>query len=103
MLTQMDGAEGLEGVYVLAATRYAVSHFSTARQFIDCDTSRPDLIDSALLRPGRLDKAVLCNMPTETERQEVPSCKHASLRLLTFPERFLKPSAEKCLFTPTSI
>lgn len=23
MLTQMDGAEGLEGVYVLAATRYA--------------------------------------------------------------------------------
>jgi peroxin-1 len=25
MLTQMDGAEGLEGVYVLAATRYALS------------------------------------------------------------------------------
>lgn len=25
MLTQMDGAEGLEGVYVLAATRYAIS------------------------------------------------------------------------------
>ena len=53
MLTQMDGAEGLEGVYVLAAT------------------SRPDLIDSALLRPGRLDKALLCNMPTVEERKEV--------------------------------
>ena len=55
MLTQMDGAEGLEGVYVLAAT------------------SRPDLIDSALLRPGRLDKALLCNMPTVEERKEVCS------------------------------
>jgi peroxin-1 len=30
MLTQMDGAEGLEGVYVLAATRYASSKFSAA-------------------------------------------------------------------------
>ncbi|EGW30105.1 uncharacterized protein SPAPADRAFT_144695 [Spathaspora passalidarum NRRL Y-27907] len=45
MLTQMDGAEGLDGVYVLAAT------------------SRPDLIDSALLRPGRLDKSVICDLP----------------------------------------
>ncbi|GJE90322.1 PEX-1N and AAA domain-containing protein [Phanerochaete sordida] len=53
MLTQMDGAEGLDGVYVLAAT------------------SRPDLIDSALLRPGRLDKALLCNMPTAEERKEI--------------------------------
>ncbi|KAI8373910.1 P-loop containing nucleoside triphosphate hydrolase protein [Blakeslea trispora] len=53
MLTQMDGAEGLDGVYVLAAT------------------SRPDLIDPALLRPGRLDKALLCGMPTIDERQEI--------------------------------
>jgi peroxin-1 len=53
MLTQMDGAEGLEGVYVLAAT------------------SRPDLIDSALLRPGRLDKSLLCDMPDEEERAEI--------------------------------
>ncbi|KAI8995209.1 AAA-domain-containing protein [Trametes punicea] len=53
MLTQMDGAEGLEGVYVLAAT------------------SRPDLIDSALLRPGRLDKSLLCDMPKAEERKEI--------------------------------
>lgn len=53
MLTQMDGAEGLDGVYVLAAT------------------SRPDLIDSALLRPGRLDKALLCNIPTAEERKDI--------------------------------
>lgn len=50
MLTQMDGAEGLDGVYVLAAT------------------SRPDLIDPALLRPGRLDKSLLCDMPTHEDR-----------------------------------
>ncbi|TDL24400.1 AAA-domain-containing protein [Rickenella mellea] len=53
MLTQMDGAEGLDGVYVLAAT------------------SRPDLIDSALLRPGRLDKSLLCPMPNEQDRKEI--------------------------------
>lgn len=55
MLTQMDGAEGLEGVYVLAAT------------------SRPDLIDPALLRPGRLDKSLLCDMPNAQDRLEVRS------------------------------
>ncbi|KJZ80587.1 hypothetical protein HIM_00437 [Hirsutella minnesotensis 3608] len=50
LLTQMDGAEGLSGVYVLAAT------------------SRPDLIDPALLRPGRLDKSLLCDMPNLDDR-----------------------------------
>ncbi|KAJ1019075.1 hypothetical protein NDA18_006225 [Ustilago nuda] len=53
MLTQMDGAEGLDGVYVLAAT------------------SRPDLIDSALLRPGRLDKSLLCDMPGRGDRLDI--------------------------------
>ncbi len=53
LLTEMDGAEGLEGVYVLAAT------------------SRPDLIDSALLRPGRLDKSLLCGMPDHQDRLEI--------------------------------
>ncbi|KAG1893975.1 P-loop containing nucleoside triphosphate hydrolase protein [Suillus fuscotomentosus] len=53
MLTQMDGAEGLDGVYVLAAT------------------SRPDLIDSALLRPGRLDKSLLCDLPGIEDRKEI--------------------------------
>ncbi|GAA5917426.1 hypothetical protein JCM8208_004074 [Rhodotorula glutinis] len=53
MLTQMDGAEGLDGVYVLAAT------------------SRPDLIDPALLRPGRLDKSILCDMPSRNDRLEI--------------------------------
>ncbi|KAF3187785.1 Peroxisome biosynthesis protein pex1 [Orbilia oligospora] len=53
MLTQMDGAEGLDGVYVLAAT------------------SRPDLIDPALLRPGRLDKSLLCDLPNLEDRVDI--------------------------------
>ena len=54
LLTQVDGVEGLaEGVWVLAAT------------------SRPDLVDPALLRPGRLDKSILCPMPGEQDRLDI--------------------------------
>ncbi len=50
LLTQLDGVEGLSGVVVMAAT------------------SRPDLIDAALLRPGRLDRLVYCGLPDEQDR-----------------------------------
>ncbi|XP_024153343.1 peroxisome biogenesis factor 1 isoform X2 [Oryzias melastigma] len=53
LLTQLDGVEGLQGVYVLAAT------------------SRPDLIDPALLRPGRLDKCLYCPPPDLEARVEI--------------------------------
>ena len=53
LLTIMDGADGLEGVYVLGAT------------------SRPDLVDTALLRPGRLDKLLYCGLPTKDDRREI--------------------------------
>ncbi|XP_028926421.1 peroxisome biogenesis factor 1 [Ornithorhynchus anatinus] len=64
LLTQLDGVEGLEGVYVLAAT------------------SRPDLIDPALLRPGRLDKCVYCPPPLDqASRLEILQALSASLPL----------------------
>mmetsp|Transcript_19803 Transcript_19803/g.29606 ORF Transcript_19803/g.29606 Transcript_19803/m.29606 type:complete len:1162 (-) Transcript_19803:232-3717(-) len=50
MLCHLDGVEGRSEVYVLAAS------------------SRPDLIDPALLRPGRLDKSLYCGFPSEGER-----------------------------------
>ncbi|XP_069033216.1 peroxisomal ATPase PEX1 [Embiotoca jacksoni] len=53
LLTQLDGVEGLQGVYVLGAT------------------SRPDLIDPALLRPGRLDKSLYCPPPNLEARVEI--------------------------------
>ena len=63
LLTQMDGAEGLSGVYVLAAT------------------SRPDMIDPALLRPGRLDKSLLCDMPNQEDRLDILQAISKKLRL----------------------
>ena len=53
LLTFLDGVEDRSEIYVMAAS------------------SRPDLIDPALLRPGRLDKPLYCNFPDETERYEI--------------------------------
>lgn len=63
LLTQMDGAEGLSGVYVLAAT------------------SRPDLIDPALLRPGRLDKSLICDLPNTADRTDILRALGTQLKL----------------------
>ena len=52
-LCYLDGVEGRDGVFVMAAT------------------SRPDHVDVALLRPGRIDKAVYCNFPDEQERHDL--------------------------------
>src|SRR5262249_1558357 len=53
LLTEMDGIEGREGVIVLAAT------------------NRSELIDPALLRPGRFDLVVELQLPDEAERQAI--------------------------------
>ena len=53
LLTEMDGIEGREGVIVLGAT------------------NRPELIDPALLRPGRFDLVVELEYPDEIERQAI--------------------------------
>lgn len=33
--------------------------------------SRPDLLDAALLRPGRLDRLLFCDFPSEKERRDI--------------------------------
>ncbi len=52
LLTQLDGVEGGGGG-------------DDASVFVVAATSRPDLIDPALLRPGRMDARVLCPVPEE--------------------------------------
>ncbi|KAL8481932.1 hypothetical protein ACS0TY_028178 [Phlomoides rotata] len=52
-LTELDGVEVLTGVFVFAAT------------------SRPDLLDAALLRPGRLDRLLFCDFPSLQERLDI--------------------------------
>jgi transitional endoplasmic reticulum ATPase len=53
LLTELDGLEKLENVVVLAAT------------------NRPDLIDPAVLRPGRFDRLVLVPAPDKKARLEI--------------------------------
>ncbi|WP_276272229.1 CDC48 family AAA ATPase [Haloarcula litorea] len=53
LLTELDGLEDLEDVVVIATT------------------NRPDLVDDALLRPGRLDQHVHVDAPDEAARREI--------------------------------
>ena len=53
ILTEMDGFTGSEGVIVLAAT------------------NRPDVLDAALLRPGRFDRRVTVNPPDVEGREKI--------------------------------
>ena len=53
LLTEMDGFEGNTGIIIIAAT------------------NRPDVLDSALLRPGRFDRQVIVDVPDLKGRQEI--------------------------------
>ena len=53
MLTEMDGLEDLEGVVVIGAT------------------NRPDIIDEALLRPGRFDRILEVPFPDKEARKDI--------------------------------
>ncbi|EAN94730.1 putative vesicular transport protein (CDC48) [Trypanosoma cruzi] len=53
LLTEMDGIEGREDVYVIGAT------------------NRPDMIDPAMLRPGRLDKLLYVPLPSVEQRVSI--------------------------------
>lgn len=80
LLTELDGLNDRQGIFVVGAT------------------NRPDMIDPAMLRPGRLDKTLYIELPTPSERLEI-------LRTLTRANRTpLAPNvdleaisnAEKC-------
>ena len=53
LLTEMDGFEQNDKIIVLAAT------------------NRPDVLDPALLRPGRFDRKIVINLPDIQEREEI--------------------------------
>ncbi len=50
MLAEMDGFEATEGIVMMGAT------------------NRPDILDAALLRPGRFDRQIIVPLPTQVER-----------------------------------
>ncbi|THV01438.1 AAA-domain-containing protein [Dendrothele bispora CBS 962.96] len=53
LLTELDGLDARKSVYVIAAT------------------NRPDMIDPAMVRPGRLDKLLYVDLPNSDERAEI--------------------------------
>jgi len=53
LLTEMDGMSGKKNVFIIGAT------------------NRPDIIDSAILRPGRLDQLIYIPLPDELSRQSI--------------------------------
>ena len=53
LLTEMDGFGANEGIIIIAAT------------------NRPDVLDPALLRPGRFDRQVTVSLPDSREREEI--------------------------------
>lgn len=53
LLTEMDGLEDRKGVFVIAGT------------------NRPDIIDPAMLRPGRLDKLLYVPLPSKDDRLSI--------------------------------
>ena len=63
LLTEMDGFGANEGIIIIAAT------------------NRPDVLDPALLRPGRFDRQVTVNLPDTKEREEILKV-HAKNKIL---------------------
>lgn len=77
LLTEMDGLEARRNVFVIAAT------------------NRPDIIDPAMLRPGRLDKLLYVSLPStkgrsgilKTIARKIPLAKDVNLEKIAMDDR----------------
>ena len=67
-LTELDGLSDREGIYVIGAT------------------NRPDIIDEAMLRPGRLETRIFVDLPGEKERIEILQTLVARSRSVLFTQ-----------------
>ncbi|KPI92022.1 Paraplegin [Papilio xuthus] len=72
LLVEMDGMRSRDGVVVLAST------------------NRADVLDKALLRPGRFDRHILIDLPTLQEREEIFERHCKSIVLEELPPYYLK-------------
>jgi cell division protease FtsH len=63
LLVEMDGFEANEGIIIIAAT------------------NRPDVLDPALLRPGRFDRQISVSLPDLTGREEILQVHAAKVKL----------------------
>jgi cell division protease FtsH len=76
LLVEMDGFDGHEGVIIIAAT------------------NRPDVLDSALLRPGRFDRQITIDLPDIHGREEVLRVHAAKIKLAEGVDLSIVPSAQ---------
>ncbi|KAJ0183648.1 hypothetical protein K1T71_000071 [Dendrolimus kikuchii] len=72
LLVEMDGMKSREGVVVLAST------------------NRADVLDKALLRPGRFDRHILIDLPTLKEREEIFERHLKGIVLELLPDYYVK-------------
>ncbi|MCI5840198.1 MAG: ATP-dependent zinc metalloprotease FtsH [Peptoniphilaceae bacterium] len=84
LLVEMDGFSDNEGVIVMAAT------------------NRPDILDKALLRPGRFDRQIYIGLPDIEERKEVFKV-HTKNKPLSSDVDFDSLSKQTTGFTPAEI
>ncbi|XP_026331849.1 paraplegin [Hyposmocoma kahamanoa] len=75
LLVEMDGMKSREGVIVLAST------------------NRADVLDKALLRPGRFDRHILIDLPTLQEREEIFEKHLNSIVIEDLPNYYIKRMA----------
>lgn len=75
LLVEMDGMASREGVLMLAST------------------NRHDVLDKALLRPGRFDRHIMIELPTFEERDEIFQHHLKSIKLVSNPATYSKRMA----------